>query len=612
MTFLLPLGLLALLTLPVIVLLHLIRERRPRRTVPSLLLWPQPPRRPEGVRARRLPLTLLLLLHLLVAALLALALARPQLPGLPGRGAAHTAIILDSSTSMAARDGAGTRLDAARQRALALLRAMDAGDRATLIAAGPEARVLAAGGPGALPLLQAALDSLRPAGAGADLDGALTLAEAALAGAPEPRIVVLTDGAGPPIAPRAVAAPVEWQTVGGAAPNRAIVAFAARPFGNTVRVYARLANPSPGPFTTETRLFADDALVERRLAAINADGETELTWSLPAGAKALRLEIDGRDALPEDDRALLNLAAARPLDILLVSARPDALRRALAAVGGARVAVASPVAYASGDPAARAADLTVLDGVAPDPPPGGALLLINPPAGAFGAGDRTAPTDGQPLRQEGALLAGLSFGGASFGPAREMDAPPWAATLLTSGATPLILRGNDGARDVAIWNFDLAQSSLPNRLAFPLLVARTVRDLTPGGLPQSLTAGEPLLLHPGPRVRAVELTGPDGATRQASGPAVAFDGLGQPGWYRVVERGDAGVLYEGRLAVNAGSPLEADLRPQAPPALTAAAPAPATAAAIERPRLELWPWLAALALGLLAMEWLYALRRRAA
>ena len=135
MTFLLPLGLLALLTLPVIVLLHLIRERRPRRTVPSLLLWPQPPRRPEGVRARRLPLTLLLLLHLLVAALLALALARPQLPGLPGRGAAHTAIILDSSTSMAARDGAGTRLDAARQRALALLRAMDAGDRATLIAA---------------------------------------------------------------------------------------------------------------------------------------------------------------------------------------------------------------------------------------------------------------------------------------------------------------------------------------------------------------------------------------------------------------------------------------------------------------------------------------------
>jgi len=136
MTFLLPFGLLALLTLPIILVLHLLRERRRRVAVPSLLHWLNIPRQPEGERIRRLPLTLLLLLHLLIAGLLALALSQPQLAGAPRGAARQTVIILDTSTSMAARAGTTTRFAEAQARAEALLRALRPGDRATLIAAG--------------------------------------------------------------------------------------------------------------------------------------------------------------------------------------------------------------------------------------------------------------------------------------------------------------------------------------------------------------------------------------------------------------------------------------------------------------------------------------------
>jgi Ca-activated chloride channel family protein len=105
MSFLLPLGLLALLALPIIVLLHLLRERRQRVPVPSLLLWAHLPRRIDGERSRRLPLTLLLLLHLLVAALLGFALGGPQIAGALAPNARHTALVIDTSTSMAAIDG---------------------------------------------------------------------------------------------------------------------------------------------------------------------------------------------------------------------------------------------------------------------------------------------------------------------------------------------------------------------------------------------------------------------------------------------------------------------------------------------------------------------------
>ena len=145
MTFLLPLGLLALLTIPVVLLLHLLRERRRRVAVPSLLHWQNLPRKHEGERIRRLPLTLLLLLHLLVATLIGLALGQPQLVGALGGAARQMAIIIDTSTSMAARDGGSTRFTLARERARALLSGMGSGDRAILIAAGPTARVVASG-----------------------------------------------------------------------------------------------------------------------------------------------------------------------------------------------------------------------------------------------------------------------------------------------------------------------------------------------------------------------------------------------------------------------------------------------------------------------------------
>src|SRR5919198_2765146 len=117
MTFLIPIGLLALLSLPIIIVLHLLRERRRRVTVPSLLHWLDVPRRREGERIRRLPLTLLLLLHLLIAGLLGLALGQPQLTGAPNNAARQTAIVLDTSTSMAARAGTTTRFAQAQVRA---------------------------------------------------------------------------------------------------------------------------------------------------------------------------------------------------------------------------------------------------------------------------------------------------------------------------------------------------------------------------------------------------------------------------------------------------------------------------------------------------------------
>jgi Ca-activated chloride channel homolog len=621
MSFLAPLGLLALLALPLIVVLHMLRERRRRVVVPSLLLWQLLPQRQAARRRRRPPLSLLLLLHLLAAALLGLALAQPQWSLALFGGERHTVVVIDSSTSMAAPGPglAGTRLDAARAQARQLVSGMAPEETLTLIATSPSPRLLESAGPEGAARLLVALDALRAAGTGSDLAGALTLAETALQGRPGARVLVLSDAALPQsqldaLAARSAAVPVEWRNLGGELDNRAVVTLAARPRGTSglTQVYARVVNYGATPVRTVLRLFGDEALIDTRPVTLGPRGEVELTWSVPRGVTLLRAELDGNDGLPADDTAQLSLAQTRPVRTLLVTAQPAALERALRAVPGLTLNTLDPAAY-PGNPAADAADLTIFDGYLPAVWPTGGVLVINPPAGspllAVGASS-VAQGDLRADPARPALLDGLSLESVDFGPLRELEPPPWASTLLAQGDQPLILRGRNETSEVAIWAFDLGQGNLTTRLAFPLLAARTVRDLTPPPLPGAALLGETLTLRPDPRALRVEVGAPDGnvtVLRPSPGEDLLLS-LDQPGLYTLAEHGEGRTLFSGRLGVNAGASLESDLGSRSLPSTSSPAAAPALAEGdMTRP---LWPWLAILALVVMLIEWTYVHGRR--
>lgn len=613
MQLLQPLFLLALLTLPLIALLHLIRERRKRVAVPSLALWKNVPRKPEGRRLNRLPLTLLLLLHLLIAALLAIGLARPQLASLlPGRPT-HTALIIDTSSSMGAGNGT-SRLAEAQSIARDLLRRLRGEDRLTLLTMGPEARAIDSGGPADLARLSTAVDGLQAGGTGSNLDAALTLAQAALTPEHDGRVVVLSDGAfNAGDAERRVIAPVTWRQVGATADNRAIVAFAARPWSgdNRVQLYARVANYSNRPELLPLELLRDGQQIDQQQVALEPNGQSELTWTLPAGDGRVEARIAGGDSLPADDSAVLQLAPRRPIRVVLVSEEPATLSRALDALPEAQLDVLAPGTYTT-----QPADLTIFDGVAaPDPLPPGGVLVVNPPEStalfAIERQGQLAPSD---LVAQGPLLDGLSLGGVDFGTVSRVAPPAWGEMILAAeerngGATvPLIMRGRSGTSEVAIWTFGLRQGNLRTRLAFPLLLARAVRDLTPPSLPATLAAGSVLQLRPSPRADQIELRSPDGTTtRQQAASLVAFEALSLPGSYEVREQAGSETVYAGTVTVNAGAAIESDLRPRPAPSLVAEQAASGTLAARAEGR-DLWPWLAALALVALLAEWLYTQR----
>lgn len=644
MSFLFLPGLIALVSLPVIVWLHLRRSRLKRVVVPSLMLWQRLPIPPSVKRRRWLPITLLLLMHLLVATLLGLALGFPYGTVQVADSRQHIAIIIDTSTSMGASDTTqGTRMDAARARTRDWIQRLNGDDRVTLIEAGQQARLLTAGGVASRAVLLQAPDRLSPLGEGSDLAGALTLARNTLLQPDEEgtpydatRVVVLSDLEQPGDLGD-LGHDLTWERIGGAPGNRAIVALAARPRGNRstsgYNLFARVANYGDSGLTTRFNLYADGELIDRRNITLNPNGEVGLRWDLPAGTQVVRAEVDGQDMLPIDDTASLSVQQHRQQNTLLVSDDPAPLEQALQSVPGLNVVTIGSGVYQT-SPLIEQADLIVFDRTltATVSWPHGGVLVINPPLGSEPLlnVESVQPLE-EPLtpdinEQDRAIFQNLNLEGVDIGPVARLQTPEWARVVLSSSPSsssssqdaqevPLILRGQQDQSEITVWTFDPHQGNLTTRLAFPLLVARTVQDLSPPPLPPSLSIGTPLVVEPGTHAETVEVLAPDDTTRtfpvDTSTSAFVLDDLTQPGIYTIQEKRDGEVIQEGFVAFNAGTPQESDLRPRPAPAIAHLEPVPTVPAAsgdsTQTPEQEqpLWSWFVLAALAGVMVEWMY-------
>lgn len=175
-----PLFLFGLLGAAVPVIIHLIfRRKRTAMDLPTLMFL----RRVEMKLAsrRNLKEILLLTLRALAIVFIVLALARPGFQshssGSATRASADCVIVIDNSASMGLKLATGTRLDAARAQASAILNTLGAEGRAAILTTVPSEATLDAGAlNGDKQKLQKALQSLQPSqGAGA-LTGTLARA----------------------------------------------------------------------------------------------------------------------------------------------------------------------------------------------------------------------------------------------------------------------------------------------------------------------------------------------------------------------------------------------------------------------------------------------------
>lgn len=632
MNFLWPLALLGLLTLPVILFLHLLRNRRQQFPISNLELWRGLQQRKQGVRPRNIPLSLMLLLQLLIATALTLAVARPVLSFLLDQPQ-QTIFILDMTTSMTAEDTpqlqnspvGSRRFDAARQMIQTQLQALNNQDTFALISLSPQPEILLTGDGQLKTQALLALDNLVPGATGSDLVTALTLANGLVNPNQRSQIMIFTDGAYNVAADSLpdLLAPVTWRLIPNfpspQAGNQALLNVSARTLpDDRHRLFARVVNYSEAPVARTVRVSVGERLFDELTLQLEPGAETAQVWTLPKSAETARVDLVEPDIMPLDNSAELWLVQTTRLQVLLVSETPEILSRALAAQPDVELTLSAPQTL----PDPTDFDLIVFEGSALPAEltswPRSNLLVVNPPLGhpLLPAQNLTHNLLRPDLTTASELLAGIDLSGVYFDRVTQFTTlPQWAEVdLAAAGAgegpspagQPLVFHGSTGNSRIVVWTFDLAASNLPARLALPLLTANTLSNLL-SPAPRPVTPiGESILLNGN---YSVEIPGGQRLfppLQNEGWTGNLFSRTKQPGLYRIYNERDA--LVAG-FAVHAGSALESNPVPQFQPEQLNMQRSTFSPLPPEIDYYDFWPWLAGMVLGVIMIEGWLAWRR---
>jgi Ca-activated chloride channel family protein len=601
MSFLLPLAGLALLSVPAIVLLYFLKVRRPEVRVSSLLFWrPYVADRQANAPWQRLRPSLLLLLQLLAALLLALGLMRPGLIGAAGVDST-TVVMIDASPSMEATDVSPSRFGAAVERARNLAGQLAPGQQMAVILLGDHAQLLAAP-TGDSALLRAALDRARPAGTAGDFGEGISLANSILSGRPGGSIVLLSDGhSRPPTSPPRVVAPLTYVSIGATGENTAIETMSRSAAGS---VFVRLANYGRSARDLKVEMRADGRLADVLPVRLEGNTTTDVTWSrLPAATQVLEARLAPDDALALDDAAWLVIAEPPHHSVVLVTSENGFMQRALKLRPGLDLTTVKPSDYKPGR-----YDLSIFDGYVPPGKLPEPALLIDPPAGLgpVPLGSQIDPGAVSPPDVRDPLLRDVSLKDVHVQSAAAVKVPAGWRPVIAAASAPLLLVREGDPRD-AVLTFDLHHSDLPLRAGFPILVQNLLDYLLPGGFEnQVFTPGQAVALIAEPDARYADVTGPDGRSTRLNAPFPPFSATDLPGVYTVRQTLQHGTRLS-RFVVQIQDPSISRIGPGAAP-LVQEADRPR--GALPRGTLEIWPWLIAAGLVVLAVEWLVWLRGR--
>ncbi len=592
MSFLVPAALgLSSLALPLIAL-YMLRSRRERVEISSLLLWetaadPLSSSRPW----RRLKITPLLLIQLAVLAAFVFSLARP-FGAEEARLGAHTVLVLDVSGSM----GMAGRFERAKEEALGWVDEMSGEQLVSVIEAGALPRVVVAFSRQPDEVAEA-VSGVKLTGGEADLAEAVRLGRGLATPEHPSDLVLFTDGGNAALAlePVAAARHLPFDETGD---NWAIEAFSLeRDSAGVIRGLVSVANHSAPAEPVTVEIEVDGQVASRMELTPPPNGTDEAFISVPAGPGAVvraRL-VDVRDSLPMDDQSWAALVVPSVTRVELTGVESPYLGALLAAI---------PDLEETDDPE-TAADVSVVNrGSVPeisgptwlirtDPPPPG--LRLTALATNLGV---TWQRPGEPV------LDDVSLAGTAVAEAQVVETDLWLP-VVKSGDVPLVLLGRVDGHRVVYFTFDLTHSNLVVQLAFPLLGVRLLEWLggeASGGI-HPAPAGEPIpLIVTG---GGVQVGTPDGGSVTLGSGAASFVHTGDPGVYRIEYLDENGQVERSELSVRHFAAVES------PAASRAVEVEPGSFLSDERTiTIREWgPWVAALAALLMLVEWWMALRQ---
>ena len=633
MNFLSPTSLLLFGLAAPIVLLYILKLRRRREPVSTLMFWEQLFKEKQTTSLfQKLKHLLSLLLQLLFLTLLVLAIARPQFAFIT-KSARRIILIIDHSASMNAvessdeggeggHDASNTRLESAKERALRMVEGLRFMDEIMVISCHTKPTIYSPFTNHRKSLRQA-IQSIQPTDINTNLEPALDLAYAVARTKPSAEIVVFSDF-------QAVSEDILTQLqnpgeeiafhpiqIGTASDNVGITQFRVRKSLVNAFDYQTLltvVNASEAEKQCNVELYFNEDLFDVRPYTL-APGEirSEIFSNFAFEGGQLKAVLDVADALHTDNVAYAALPKRERIPVLLVTEENPFLEKALSVDEKLNLSVTTPEDY---DPNASGYRVVIFDRYSPPTLGDGNYMFIYPPKHG------PAPiswTIGDPIEtpiitdweRTHPILRHVHLENVQIGEAYRVTPPPTAEVLARSFEDPVLFVDVTPNRKVVFAAIDILQSDLPLRIAFPVIIANTIQWF------QESSGIEEYHLHTGEVLTwkvdsdstdistSVTITGPGDRTWEfaAEGNQILFDQTEIAGFY-TLENGDNEKMW----AVNLASESESHIGPD--DTIEGLLTADVTLSGSSLLRYPPWVYLVFLAAVLSVVEWFLYQRRR--
>ncbi len=623
-----------------LVVLYILKLRRRPIAVPFALLWTRVLSDREATTLfSQLKRIFSLLLQLLLVALMLTALGDPRVAVNKTTGR-HLVVLFDASASMQATDvpqlpllvdkpevptALKTRLDVGKERLRQTVRSLAGSDR-MLIAAFDAGVTPLSTMTGDTSELERALDKVRPMDVRANFAAAVRYAKDSLRGLSNPEIVVVSDGALGEIqdgqGPVDLAGiKLSYVKLGDSMTSRnvAITQLSVRRYPldkSRYEVLVEVTNTMDAEAQVELELRGDGKLTDSVELRLGAKKSTSRFYPNLAGVDHLleaRVRLkDGADDLPVDDHAYALLPERRRARVQVVTRGNMYLTAALLLDEYLEVVEVQPEAY----PADGTFDVTIFDGTAPAVTPEcGGLFYLAPADDThtpFKLGDKLKSDKGFPLgfdelQTKHPIVRSLSLAEVNVASARvleSVDKKDVAVGRSLKGT--LLLAGRRKGKPFVALGFDVRDSDLPMRVAWPLLVMNVIGYFIDEETAyiSSFRTGEVWSIPAAAGEKVASLRLPDGSKHPVpvkEGRAVY---LGQRAGVYTLELPDSKVSF----AANLADVAESSITPAASLSISGV-----TAGELEgftlNVRRELWVLFLFAVLGLSGLEWLTYHRR---
>lgn len=492
-------GLSALIALPIIIILYMLRPKNIPYTLPSLYLWKTMANEIESAsQFQKLKSSILMYLQLAAALLIAFMLAglfikNSQLPD-------RVILVIDASVSMKATEVEPSRIENAKEQAVSYVKQLSKGAQITLVALKDIPEILLTDETDHS-LVASAIKNLSPIDTYSDMELALQTTSA-LKKEEDTTIVYFGDRTYPG---------AENILIGKSSDNVGIhnVAYTLYESSGELKVLADITNEGLSKVTVPVSLYTDDMFLDAKQVDIEPGASAKLFFEdVPTTTQNIMVQIDREDILKVDNKAYTVVTRPQVKKAVLVTYGNTFLEKIFKLNKSIALYRAEPKDIDT----LKGFDLYIFDGVLPlEFPKDGALMLFNPPENdyfkvlgyaenpeLFTAGHEITTH----LRQPDFAVASTQI----------YELPSWADEVIDTEYGPSVISGTMNGTRLVSFGFDLHHTDLPLVVDFPILMTNATNYLIPSSMlhQTSIPSGQGIGIRIMPNTEEAYIINPNG------------------------------------------------------------------------------------------------------